>query len=176
MKRMKVLLILALVFSVFVACAQIHSVHPFPKDMEGIEEFPYPFKLPTYLPYSVEKVEIVDYMQTVETLPDDIAQTQANDFVLTVGVKGASGENLLFIEIKPFEELNEIKENNSEVILSNNDTQAKYSYREDSQTMTWNDKELNYSIIGFLSSNGNKLYERKELEKMANSFEVYNTK
>ncbi|TYS69038.1 hypothetical protein FZC76_08920 [Sutcliffiella horikoshii] len=168
---MRIKIIIALVF-ILSGCNQEVSQHPIVHNLKGIEEFPYDFKLPTYLPYDVKEVRVYDYIQIIEELPERLADAKTNDFALSIGIGGYS-EELIFIEMTPPNNRNSNHLSAEQIVLSGG-REGLYSYVNNKQTLTLNDEGLNYSIIVFTHQEGKELYSQEELIKVANSLTLVN--
>ncbi|MEA3320905.1 MAG: hypothetical protein U9Q88_12935 [Bacillota bacterium] len=169
---MRLKILIALVFIVS-GCNQETSQHPIVHSLKGIEEFPYDFKLPTYLPYDVKEVRIYDYIQIIEELPERLADAKTNDFALSIGIGGYS-EELIFIEMTPTLNNRNSSHSNLEQIALSGGREGYYSYVNNRQTLSLNDEGLNYNIIVFTHQEGNELYSQEELIKIANSLTLVN--
>ncbi|QFT87403.1 hypothetical protein FIU87_01950 [Bacillus sp. THAF10] len=169
---MRIKIIIALVF-ILSGCNQEVSQHPIVHNLKGVEEFPYDFKLPTYLPYDVKEVRVYDYIQMIEELPERLSDAKANDFALSIGIGGYS-EELIFIEMTP--SLNNRSSNHSTVeqIELSDGREGLYSYVKNKQTLSLNEEGFNYTIIVFTHQEGKELYSQEELIKVANSLVLVN--
>ncbi|WP_411953401.1 hypothetical protein ACKXGF_08795 [Alkalibacillus sp. S2W] len=172
MKQIRKLLILLLFILLLSACNQ-NEEHPYDQSIEGIDDFPYEFKLPTHMPYEVERVKLFHYDQRTEELPKKIDDLKPLDFSLEVSLRGTSKEELVLTHIEPKKEFgNKIGSNEQQLELSNG-TEAKYFYNGSSQILTWNDSGFSYDIIVYLPEQDQELYSVEDLIKIANSFAPY---
>ncbi|MGD6872144.1 hypothetical protein ACQCU1_08110 [Sutcliffiella horikoshii] len=168
---MRLIVLIALVF-ILSGCNQEVSQHSIVDSLEGVEEFPYDLKLPTYLPYDVKEVRVYDYIQIIEKLPEKLADAKTNDFTLSVGIGGYS-EELIFIEMTPPNNGNSNHSNLEKIVLSGGRV-GSYSYANNRQTLSLNDEGMNYNIIVFTHQEGKELYSQEELIKVANSLTLVN--
>ncbi|MDQ0350947.1 hypothetical protein J2R98_000750 [Alkalibacillus filiformis] len=152
------------------ACNQ-NDEHPYAQNIEGIDDFPYEFKLPTHMPYEVERVKLFHYDQRTEELPEKSSELEPLDFNLEISLLGTSEEEIVITQIEP--ELGNRTGSNEQQLELSNGTEAKYFYNGSSQILTWNDSGLSYDIIVYLPEQDNELYSVEELIKIANSFATY---
>ncbi|WP_078380776.1 hypothetical protein [Sutcliffiella halmapala] len=155
------------------ACSEKISEHPVAKNIEGIEDFPYEFKMPTYFPYQVEEVRVFDYFQTTEELPLNLADAKPADFTLTIGFGDSSKDKFIFVEIRPFLELKVSNNVSSKLIELDKGNIGIYYNDGRKQIFSWNEEMLNYQIIVFSTSKEDEPYLQEDLIKMANSLEPY---
>ncbi|WP_404346449.1 hypothetical protein LG311_11395 [Sutcliffiella horikoshii] len=168
--RIKIIIALILILS---GCNQEVSQHPIVDSLEGIEKFPYDFKLPTYLPYDVKEVRVYDYIQVIEELPEKLADAKTNDFALSIGI-GGNSEELIFIEMTPPLNNRNLNHPNLEQVALSGSREGYYSYANNRQTLSLNHEGLNYNIIVFTHKEGKELYSQEELIKIANSLTLVN--
>ncbi|MET3683414.1 hypothetical protein ABID56_001509 [Alkalibacillus flavidus] len=166
MKPLKMISILLLCMFFLSACNQ-NEEHLYSESIEGIDEFPYEFKLPTHMPYEVERVKVVHYDQRTEELPETISELEPMDFNLEISLRGTS-EEIILTRIEP-ESGSKTGSNEQQLELSNG-KEAKYFYNGSSQVVTWNDSGLSYDIIVHLPKQNNELYSIEELIEIADSF------
>ncbi|WP_047985978.1 archaellin/type IV pilin N-terminal domain-containing protein [Ornithinibacillus californiensis] len=128
------------------------------------EDYPFSYKMPTYLPFEYEQVLIFEMEKGTEIV---------HNWYFDLAFYGSKGEEHLVVTLDDIgdSEVHIAGENRKEVKLSNG-TQAIYMFNGSSQTLAWVEGQLIYSISA-QAANGVERYPVDELIKVANSFERY---
>jgi hypothetical protein len=173
--KIRLFTLLFLMVIILSACYQEVVKHSLVHEIEGIEEFPYDFKLPTYFPFEVGEVKLFDYYKKKETLPKKLEEVKGMDFKLEISFLSKDKTELMIIRIHPEMKLENKSGQNEEQIQLSDGAEAEYYFNGNSQIVTWNDSKLNYSILVPLSKDqvGKEIYRREELIKVADSLMEY---
>jgi hypothetical protein len=166
--KYKALLILTWFFFLLVACSSPETTtHSF--DLKGderySEDYPYSFKLPTYLSFEIKGINIIE-------MGERKSPPKGYTLELTLYGKNIKSEHI-WIRIVDFGKIENRSGENEQELQLGDGTEAKYFYNGRSQILAWNDKDLMYSISIALGDNKKERYTIEELIKIADSFEPY---
>jgi hypothetical protein len=163
----KSLFVFTCCFFLLVGCSQSTISHPY--DLEQVEgyteEFPYSYKLPTYLPFEVKGINIME-------MGERDAPPNSYSIELALYAENPKDEHVM-IRIVDFGNVKNRSGKNEQKLQLGDGREAKYFNNGSAQTLAWDDEDLMYNITIALEDDEKEKYTIEELVKIADSFEPY---
>jgi hypothetical protein len=153
------------------------------QELEELKDIPYPFKLPTYIPFSVENVHFSktyigprDYREKEQELKKD----DLNYYRLNITYANPESEELykmLEVSVMNATSMNQLRDEHEEVMI--NGINGSYMFNGAVQLIHWEEDDVLYDITLYVRDKENlKQHEtppisKEEMIKIAESFERY---